>query len=231
MYFLAPVSLKRDRERDKMPNNIKTPERLFAYLAVGEQFLHLAELACNELVNSGNPIVLVRELRKGAPPTDEKNFPVEECLEATKWSDIRISIPVVFNFYHGIELILKEFIADKEWLKGLKDKHKLTELLTKFNEEHSKTTQGQTIANIIGKYTCCYDKKSPLGKFFVKNNITPDKWYESLKYPESNKGQSFSHFDLKYGSSNTIKFWESISEDAHYLQQEANKLAITLKHP
>jgi len=64
--------------------------------------------------------------------------PEEEAKELdrqTKWSDARLVEPLLFNFYHGLELLLKGFAL---WKSGSNPKldHLLTVLLDSFMKEY-----------------------------------------------------------------------------------------------
>lgn len=60
------------------------------------------------------------------------------------------------------------------------------------------------------------------------NEISVDAWYEALKYPESNKGQVFSHNSLKFRGENVITFWEIIAQYSQQICIEAAKLSRSL---
>lgn len=186
------------------------------YWTIGTHFLQLAELACGELVKSGNQYFVITE------NLNEDDF-LSELHEQTKWSDINVGVPIIFNFFHGTEVLLKGFIV----LNGIVPPHHLlTQLLADFEQHHQNTRLGR----IIEKFTRSLDQASPLGQFFVTNNISPDRWYEALKYPESSNGQPFTHLDLKFGYTRTVNFWQSLGEAARDLQIEAVKLARALGH-
>lgn len=165
-----------------------------AYWRLATQYLDLAEAASAELVDSGNPSVVVAD----DPPSDA------QYREASRWSDHRIGVAVLFNFYHGIELILKGFIALNGDAPCLR--HSLTQLLADFERRHPDTEVGV----LISDYTSRLDTQSPLGRFFAENHTKVDHWYQALRYPESRQGQPFDHLVLKYGSSDCIRFWEAL---------------------
>lgn len=185
------------------------------YWLLGAQYLQLAEASCNELVASKNAH-FVTEAGRLPSATDYK--------EKTKWSDHTVGIAVLFNYFHGIEVILKGFIV----LAGdaVPRHHKLTALLSDFEAKFPEST----VANLIRSSTIEQDVDTPLGRFFQINEISVDAWYEALKYPESNKGQLFSHNALKFGGENVIPFWEIIAQSSQQICIEAVKLARSLEH-
>lgn len=70
------------------------------YWRLATQYLDLTEAVSTELVRSGNPWVIVASELSDA-----------QYRESTTWSDHRIGVAVLFNFYHGVELVLKGFLA------------------------------------------------------------------------------------------------------------------------
>ena len=55
---------------------------------------------------------------------------------------------------------------------------------------------------------------SIIKNFLDTNQITIDNWYESLKYPENNDNQEFTHLDLIYNSLRSLDFWKNLSSDS-----------------
>jgi len=74
------------------------------YLTVGTYFLQLSELACGQLECNGNKWFIVSDL-----PIEPDRYD-----EQTLWSDHRIGVPILFNFFHGVELILKDFLVQNK---------------------------------------------------------------------------------------------------------------------
>ena len=183
-------------------------EQALGYWSVGTHFLRLAEGACKELASSENAWVV----------TSKDTISSENYAEATRWSDHSVGIAVLFNFFHGIELLLKGFIGLKETVPR---HHKLTALYTIFEKHYGQSD----LASLINTLVRSIKPSSPLGQFFSDNGITIDKWYEALKYPESMDGQTFSHFALKYGGVETVSFWSEIGKAAMNLRLQAVALS------
>lgn len=134
--------------------------------------------------------------------------------EKTKWSDHQLGIPVLFNFYHGIELILKGFLANEE---DIKPNHKISELL---RNAYKNNPEAETFM-IIEKYTVTEKMPCILQCFFEdcisKDYDSPvDIWYQALKYPEGlhNKTRyEFKHVSLMFHSSVGSLFYEELAND------------------
>lgn len=74
------------------------------YITIRYNFLQIAINAIGEIKKQGNKTTL---LLKDGLISDEAWSKYDEL---TKWNDTNIVIPVLFNFFHGSELILKGLI-------------------------------------------------------------------------------------------------------------------------
>ena len=183
-------------------------KRAKGFWCIGAYFLQLAELASQELVTHGNSHAVVSNT-----PIDSLDYHTY-----TAWSDFRIGVPVLFNFLHGIEVTLKGFLL----LSGNPPKnHQLTKLCSDFSTHFG----GSKIANIASSYVFSTDPDFPLTKFLAANNLSIDKWYEALRYPETRGGDSFTHLTLMYAGIDGVKFWSSIAEAAKTVRLAAVALA------
>ena len=173
-------------------------DRAIAYWTMGQRFLRIANVTSEQLVVTGNPWVV---------SSDEEISP-DKYNEETKWADHSIGIPILFNFYHGIELMLKGTIlfCDNEYKPRT---HKFTSLIQKLKEH---LNEDSPFIKKIESYTVVPD--SIIKNFLDTNQINIDNWYESLKYPESNDNQEFTHLDLIYNSLRSLDFWKNLSSDS-----------------
>lgn len=100
-----------------MPMDSSACDEARGYWTVGIQYLHLAEMVTNETIRQGNRFEVV----------SDADIPLEQLLAETKWSDHSLVIPLLFDFYHGVEVLLKGFLAYKG--KLAKKNHRLSLLL------------------------------------------------------------------------------------------------------
>ena len=180
----------------------------FAHWIMAVNFLRLTEGACGQLVASNNAHFVIAD-----SPTDPSEY-----QQITMWSDHSIGVPILFNFFHGVELILKGFISTASCVPA---HHILSKLHTEFEILFPSTALGITIS----KFVRDIDPTSPLGRFNIANGINIDSWYQSLKYPRSTKGKIFTHVELQYGGTHTVDFWDSIKLGASSIRIEAVELA------
>lgn len=176
-------------------------------------FWQLTLNASKELVSRGNPSSLFFVGWK--LPSDE------ELNEHTKWSDINIAEPTLFNFYHGMELSLKALIL----AKGIevKNDHRLSSLLTKFSSLYAH----QEINEFYEKYIQTDKLPSILKEFCNKSNMTMDLYFQSLKYPASTNNVDFDHSCLRYKEENGVDFFKILSNDLIKAKKEIEQLIMS----
>lgn|SRR5690554_275035 len=151
------------------------------YITIGYNFLQIAINAIGEMKKQGNKTTLIM---KGGLTDDEA---WAEYDELTKWNDNNIAIPVLFNFFHGSELILKGLILHCGGDLGTKN-HKLSDLLLKL-----KNCPSPPHKNVLDHFDKII-KDNGFEGFFIEHNTSTDSFYEIFKYPEFRNG-------------NEIKFW------------------------
>ena len=173
-------------------------------------FCRLTRNASDELVKAGNPDSMFYE--GWEIPTDE------EYEEHVKWADTNIAEPLLFNFYHGIELSLKSLIAAKGI--ELKASHKLSQLLSEFNSLYPNSV----LTKFYEKYIVLDKCPNILKTFCVESGITMDYFFQSLKYPSSTKGISFNHSVLRSHGEDGIELFQDISKEIVKVKVEFTRL-------
>ena len=184
------------------------------YWNLGIQYLHLAQHVSDEVVKGGNPWVVV----------GEPSFPDTEYFEKTKWSDHMLATPLLFNFYHGIELMLKGFAA-LDSSKPMRPSHKLSDLAEQFHRNYRSTD----VQGFLSKYLNASTVPSPLREFFKWSGTDVDKYYQALKYPESTDGKDYMHNELYYQSEWGVPFYAELRDDILAARQAFVRLGRTLK--
>jgi len=180
-------------------------DEALGYWTIGIQYLHLAEMVTAETIAQGNKFVVVADAE----------VPWERLLAETKWSDHELIIPLLFDFYHGVEVLLKGFLIRKGKLE--KKNHSLSSLLATFSIEYP----GHQIGVVLEKYITAKALVEPLASFCKKSGITIDEYYQALKYPESTKGTAYRHTPLKYHGESGLAFFSQINSDIKNLRLEA----------
>ncbi len=178
-----------------MPTNNCT--EALGFWTIGIQYLHLVQAVSNETHQQGNTHVVI----------SDDNICVNEYQEQTKWSDHNLVIPLLFNFYHGLETILKGFCLAKR-IAG-RHTHKLSDLLTEFKTNYP----GSDLIPLFEKYIVQANFPAILADFCTTSGITMDDYYQALKYPVSTRGQQYQHHPLKYRESEGSAFFCELRDD------------------
>ena len=145
------------------------------FLDLAYKFWKLTENAIEIMENTGNKDIVFTD---GGVPHYASWSDAEEIF---KWNANSIGIPVLFNFYHGVELFMKGFMLNE---KILNDKsHKLSDM---YNFLRSTNSAPKKVLIILKEII--YPKHNVLKVFFNqndnKNNV--DNFYILLKYPVIN---------------------------------------------
>lgn len=186
-------------------------------IAYSHRYFQLSENCLIELINSENKYSISSVYIENE--TEEQSF--YKYKLRTKWSDFRIIEPILFNFYHGIELLLKGILI----LKGIEieNKHNLDKLyiLTEQN-----ITDCKVLLRILKKY-CVQTKddvnSSIISKFFKLNKITPSKFYIILKYPFDND-KLFKYDILHNEGKKGIEFAQQIVTDINLIRNDLKNI-------
>ncbi|ETD72650.1 hypothetical protein V757_03090 [Pelistega indica] len=191
-------------------NNTSFADEAIAYFTLAEKFLSLVQSSTHMIVTTKNSL-WITTTHDACTPEGEQEF-----RETYQWTDTAISIPILFNFYHGIELLLKGYQQLLQIIIKNNFTHHISTLFTNIKE---KLSDNHKIIQLLTPYIHDIPQNSIIDKFLQDNNSTIDKWYELLKYPTNKKKNHnlFSHFELKYGGNDALPFWKDIEYTAKEL--------------
>jgi hypothetical protein len=179
------------------------------FWTVGIEYLHLVQAVSNETHNQGNAHVVISE----TPLTES------EYAEQTKWSDHNLVMPLLFNFYHGLEVILKGFRLASGL--GGRHSHKLSDLLTEFKTQYPE----DDLIPLLEKYILQTNLPPILSEFCTTSGITIDDYYQTLKYPESTQGVQYEHHPLKYRAEEGAMFFAELRDDIEKIRRKTVSLS------
>lgn len=166
-----------------------------ALIAFSHHYFQLTQNCLNEMIKSGNKNYLYSDYSENS--TDDDYL----FDEQTKWSDYKVLIPVLFNFYHSLELLMKGIILLK--CGESKNDHDLEKL---YSQMANLNLASPLIIQILKKY-CAQNKHetNPISTFLKANNTTSSKFYIFLKYPFNNNTK-FDYSSLRhlYGKGDVI---------------------------
>jgi hypothetical protein len=178
-------------------------DKALGFWVVGIQYLHLVQAVSSEIHRQGNTHIIM----------SDETITTDEYMEKTKWSDHNLVIPLLFNFFHGLETLLKGFLCANRI--QVKKSHKLSELLISFKNEFY-------YSSLIPYFEKYIDKdKLPniLSEFCNKSNIGIDEYYQALKYSEGISGNQYQHYPLKYQGQKGVQFFDDLRKDIEKIRQ------------
>ena len=194
-----------------MANNETIAMRHFM---LSDSFLQLVENVLNETLKTGNT-----DIYSGPPRKDIQ----AHYRHITKWSGSRILIPILFNFFHGIELLLKA-ANYKVTPPSKSPNHKLSKLIADFKNNYPNSTR---LATILDKYIYPIQANtSLLSAFYLSNNIIDSsQFYDIFKYPFTKDFQiDFDYKDLHNSGKEGINLFQQIVDDIQIIRLEIEGL-------
>jgi hypothetical protein len=201
--------ISRIKEAMNMPIMNDNFNKALRFLTMGSKYFNLVEWVAKETINATKASLL---------PSYNS-----ELKDAYKWHDFTIITPLLFNFYHGLELTLKGLLTIKEF--KFKHTHDLSYLFLNFTKEFPENT----FAIKIEKYIDTDSLPALLSEFCKSNKVDIDTYCQSFKYPVSSNGkQIYDQFPLKYKGEEGIPFFEELVSDSIIIRKESESLYKSL---
>ncbi|MBZ9629277.1 hypothetical protein LB465_00700 [Salegentibacter sp. LM13S] len=192
------------------------------YIGFAYQFLQIARESINEMEKQGNYTSIWYDVPDHKNSKDDDNDWIEYEYK-TRWNDMNVGVPILFNFYHGLELYMKGLLETQNLLPSTKN-HDLGKLYKIISVNQDKFTK--EIMTLLEKHLSI---KSPFNDFFSHNCLTPDKFYHCLKYPEDLKGNQFKFTKIRGNEDEGLRKFLIIRDDCMKLKA-AIKNWIKPKH-
>lgn len=182
-------------------------------------FFHVVEIVLTETITVGNLQNYV------GPPIEDIQ---KVYKQMTNWSDFRVIIPILFNFFHGLELNLKGINYLTEIPCSKKINHRLSDLFEKFKENHSNQT---TLINIFNYYIFPNASCEILKTFYETNEIIDSsQFYEIFRYPYTKEIiKSFDYKDIRNLGEKGISFYQKIIDDIDKIRDETKMIAMSFR--
>lgn len=166
-------------------------------LKVGIQYLHVVEVLCKGNIDKNNSNVIVSDSR----------ISVKRYEEETKSSDFNTILPLLFNFYHGIEVVLKGFTHFKSTTYPTHDIDKLV-------KDYAKIFKEDTLLDFFKKYTKLDEMPPLLRTFFEKTNkASASKFYTLFRYLENTNRIIVDAAGIMYQGNNSLQFFKDLHSD------------------
>jgi uncharacterized protein YfkK (UPF0435 family) len=126
-----------------------------------------------QMQTSGNKWSIPSDVNENESQEEEE----KRLNEIFKRNDNNIGIPVMFNFYHGLELFMKGLL-EQEDISLDKTNHNLKDLYKIIKENESRYPV--SLIQVLKRHIC---EASSYNPFFKDNGITVNQFYLRLKYP------------------------------------------------
>ena len=171
------------------------------YLGLSYQFWTLTKESINEMGKQGNKKLIMSLYN----PNESQEQSRENYYQKTKWNDFNIGVPILFNFYHGLELCMKGLLQEIDKLPTKKT-HGLINCYELIQEN-----KNDFIPEIITSIGEVLNENNAFSEFFKSNNSNVNNYYQLLRYPESNKGNNlYSHGEIRGKTKIGLENFESI---------------------
>jgi hypothetical protein len=171
------------------------------FLPMAFTFWNLVRNAVEEMEKQGNKNCIVSDYK------DQIDF-----KELTKWNDQNIGIPLLFNFYHGLELYMKGLLEVQEI--EIKANHNLKDLYQEVKS--NETVYTKEIINLLKEQVFHASTYNP---FLEDNNEEISKFYDFFRYPISkNMDKNYSYGKIRGKEQKTLQIYNAVRKATIDLQ-------------
>lgn len=183
------------------------------------QYLMLVENVAREIMSHANPLGLTK-LQSEGPITED------ELVEATRWSDQSLVVPLLFNLYHGIELLVKGVLLVTPGVR-VKPQHSIQRLCHEFSAAYPNEIE---LNAFLQKYTE-ESQLPPLLRDFLRDNaLTFDELYQALRYPSEPDFVDLKRYvQLKYKGQQGVRFFQELNEEIKSIRPLVVRLGRSLE--
>jgi hypothetical protein len=184
-------------------------EKSYKILLFSDKYIIMVKNTLEIAIKMENPYVNISNI----------GFNEQASYEKTKYSDYSIIYPLLFLFYHWIELILKGFLLvlveeDPDTKKPDTKKiahHNVIKLLKQFKENYSTE---KDIIIFFEKYTKKNNMPSFLKVFFNENKLSVKNYHGFFRYPlDKNFNIRYDYSSIKYTNRKGLIFFKELLED------------------
>lgn len=194
-------------------------ELALSFWTVSFQYLMLVENVARETAAQGNTWFMTKNAKDG-------EITPEEYVEGTRWSDHTLIIPLVFNLYHGVELLVKGFLLASPD-KKVKPKHSIGRLCREFALAYP--NEKELIA-FFRRFSEEQRLPSLLSSFLRDNGLTLDDLYQAVRYPSDQDFQTLRKYvELKYKGEDGLPFFNEHADELKAIRVAAVRLGRSLE--
>lgn len=150
------------------------------FIGLAYQFWNLTRESIIEMEKLNNRTMIISDF--DSEVSEEESW--QKYEHQTRWNDFSVGVPILFNFYHGLELFMKGLLQEIGKLNELNMNHSLTDLFHKIADCESSFT-----GEIIELLEYYIGPENPFQQFFEDNNGNIDDFYIFLRYPTPKKSE------------------------------------------
>lgn len=185
-----------------------------SFMPLAYNFWSIVQLLVEQMEKSGNKTMVISDYIN-SESEEERDKKADEVF---KRNDNNVGIPIMFNFYHGLELFMKGLLEVEHITLDKKD-HNLQNLYKKIKANESKYTP--SLIDLLKSHI--FDAKS-LNPFFESNNIGVNDFYIGLRYPKNKLGdKQFKYYTIRGKQEETFKIYKAMSDATHDFREEVVK--------
>jgi hypothetical protein len=161
------------------------------YIGLAYQFWNLTKESITEMENLDNRTMIISDYNPEI--SDDDSWTKYE--HDTRWNDFHVGVPILFNFYHGLELLMKGLLQEIGKLQEVKMNHSLIDVFNNIADNEDSFTP-----EIIELIEYFIGPENPFHDFFESNDGSVDDFYIFLRYPSSKKGDKMYTFQKIRGN-------------------------------
>jgi hypothetical protein len=168
------------------------------YIGLAYQFWNLVIESINEMEKLENKSLIIS--KKDLSLSEKVSW--KKYKEQTKWNDFNIGVPVLFNYYHGLELFMKGLLQEIGKLPD-KNNHNLTDYHKVIKENEIEFTE--ELVDLVNIYI---GDKNPYKKFFKENFGSVNQFYLMLRYPTTiKKNKTYRYKEIRGTDKKGLDKW------------------------
>jgi len=196
-------------------------EKSWTILLFSDKYITMVENTLEKAIKSGNPSVIISD----SYITDQ------DLINKTKYCDYSIIIPLLFLFYHWIELVLKGFllvlVKEDADIKKISH-HNVIKLLREFKNNFSNE---KDIIIFFEKYIKKDNMPNLLKMFFNKNNLSVRNYYNFFRYPlDKNFNIKYDYSSIQYTNKEGLTFFKDLLKDINRYKKHIVRLGRDLNN-
>jgi len=194
-------------------------DKSWEILLFSDQYIRMVTNTLEMAIKYGNPSAII----------SDSYITNQDLINKTKYCDYSIVVPLLFLFYHWIELVLKGFLFTKENIniKNLTH-HNVKKLLKEFKNYFPNE---KDIINFFEKYTKKDNMPYLLKTFFNKNNLSVRNYYNFFRYPlDKNFNIKYDYSSIQYTNKEGLTFFKDLLKDINRYKKHIVKLGQDLNN-